>query len=258
MTIEQDDDLVRLRVIGRIVANCLHVMARSMEVGMTTRELDAIGRRFLDDNGAESAPQHCYDFPGATCISVNECVAHGIPDDRALRAGDLVNIDVSAVKDGVFADTGASFVVGESNGHQRHVCQATHEALQRAMSAVRAGRPINVVGKQIETVAKKHKLGIVKNLCSHGVGSWIHEEPESILPYASRRERRRLHKGLVMTIEPFLTTGKAHVDEADDGWSLMQPPGTLTAQYEHTMVIRDGRPLVVTIPDEAVAFPFAA
>src|SRR6478736_3558133 len=170
MTIETIEQLEGLRRIGKIVANCLHHMARSMEPGMTTRELDAIGRKFLEDRGARSAPELSYKFPGATCISVNHEVAHGIPSDKVLAARDLVNIDVSAELNGIFADTGGSFIIPPEPKNKRQLCEATQEALQEAIKVARAGQPIRAIGAAVEATAKRRRLTIIRNLGSHGVG----------------------------------------------------------------------------------------
>lgn len=247
MTIETEEDLERLRVIGRIVATCLKYMAARMEPGMTTRELDEIGARFLEEHGARSAPQLTYDFPGATCISVNEEVAHGIPGERVIQTGDLVNIDVSAEKDGYFGDTGGSFPVGEPTALQKKVCDATREALDRALKEAKAGALLNRVGVAVEKVAKRERLRVIHDLNSHGVGRALHEAPGDIPSYYDPRDRRRFHKGMVLTLEPFLTTGPRFVTTHDDGWTLLSSRGSVTAQYEHTLVVTEGKPILVTI-----------
>src|SRR3954469_21016645 len=147
MSIESEADLIALRKIGRIVANCLQAMGKALEPGMTTRELDGIGGKFLGFHGARSAPQLTYNFPGATCISVNEQAAHGIPGDKVLHASDLVNIDVSAELDGYFADTGGSFIIPPESGTKRNLCRVTKRALELAINAACAGRPLNHIGR---------------------------------------------------------------------------------------------------------------
>jgi methionyl aminopeptidase len=247
MTIVDEGDIAALRVIGQIVARCLKLMAESMRPGMTTAELDAIGERYLAEQGATSAPRATYDFPGTTCISVNEEVAHGVPGDRKLARGDLVNIDVSGERDGYWADTGGSFPVEEMLPHLHHLCETTRRALNAAMRNASAGKPLRGIGKAIETQASAAGFSIVRNLCSHGVGRALHEEPEFIPGYDDPKERRMLHYGQVITIEPFLTTGDSWVDTADDGWTLFNRAGSRSAQYEHTLVITNGRPLVMTV-----------
>lgn len=251
MTIENDQQLEKLRVIGRIVANVLRDMQHAAEPGMTTADLDAIGAKLLERNGARSAPQLTYGFPGATCISVNEEVAHGVPGARILQAGDMVNVDVSAEKDGFYADTGGSFVIPPISSEKRRLCFATREALSNAINAARAGQPLNRIGKAIEQTAKKKGFKVIRNLCSHGVGGGLHEEPEEIYGYYEPLDTRTLHEGLVITIEPFLSDRNRGVTDAGDGWTLVGKPGSISAQYEHTMVITRGNPILLTIPSAA-------
>ena len=248
MTIESDNDLEQLRRIGRIVALILQQMMARTEPGMSTLELDRIGQELFDKHEANSAPKLSYAFPGYTCISVNEEAAHGIPGSRIIQAGDMVNIDVSAEKDGYFADSGASFVVPPSNALKNRLCHATRTALSQAMGRARAGEPLNGIGKAIQKVAKDKGFKVIKNLCSHGVGRSLHEEPREIRAYYEPRDLRVLQKGMVITIEPFLSTKNHLVKEAGDGWTLMGDAGNLSAQYEHTMVITKNSPIVLTLP----------
>ncbi len=247
MTIETEQDLNKLRQIGRIVATVLKHMQQRTEPGMTTAELDDIGRERLEFLGAQSAPKLTYNFPGYTCISVNEEVAHGVPGSRVIQPGDVVNIDVSAEKDGYFADTGGSFVVPPFAPEKLRLLNATQQALEQAINSARAGRPLSDIGKAIQKVAKLKRYKIIRNLCSHGVGRALHEEPGEIPGYYDPLDRRRLHKGLVITIEPFLSTRCSNAEEAADGWTLVGPRGGLSAQFEHTMVITDARPILLTV-----------
>lgn len=248
MTIVDDGDIAALQTIGQIVARCLQHMAKSMRPGMTTAELDDLGTRYLAEHGATSAPRATYDFPGTTCISVNEEVAHGIPGPRTLVAGDLVNIDVSAEREGYWADTGGSFPLGEVAPRVHHLCETTKRALTSAMRSACAGKPLRGIGKAIEKEARGAGFNVVRNLCSHGVGRALHEEPAYIPGFDDPKERRTLKAGQVITIEPFLTTGASWVETADDGWTLFNHPGSRSAQFEHTLVIMKGRPLIMTLP----------
>ncbi len=248
MSINSEKDLQGLRKIGRIVARCLRHMQSQLEPGITTLELDAIGGQFLAAHGARSAPILTYNFPGHTCISVNEEAAHGIPGPKVLKAGDLVNIDVSAELDGYFADTGGSAIIPpESKLHQR-VCAAAKRALESALREARAGAPLNRIGYAIETEATKSGLTVIENLGSHGVGRALHEEPGFIAGYYDKQDKRILKKNQVITIEPFISSGAREVVEKGDGWTLVTHPGVFTAQYEHTIVITEGMPLIMTLP----------
>ncbi|RTD94552.1 type I methionyl aminopeptidase [Variovorax atrisoli] len=246
MTIETQDDVIALQRIGRIVSLTLQRMLDAAEPGMTTRELDLIGQRLLEEHGARSAPKLTYDFPGATCISINEEAAHGIPGDRVIRAGDVLNVDVSAELGGYFADTGGTTVVPPTNPQKTRLCHATRTALAEAMKTARAGQPINRIGAAIERTAKAYGFKVIENLASHGVGRALHEEPEHIPGYFDPSDTRTLHEGMVITIEPFLSTKSRIVTEASDGWTLAGVKGNLSAQYEHTMIITKGAPIVVT------------
>ncbi len=247
MSIDSEKDLEGLRKIGRIVARCLQHMQERLEPGITTRELDELGGKFLAAWGARSAPKLTYDFPGFTCISINEEAAHGIPGARALRAGDLVNIDVSAELDGYFADTGGSAIIPPKAKLPLQVCAAARQALENAMKEARAGAKLNRIGHAIEAEAKRRGFTVIENIGSHGVGRALHEEPDFIPGYYDPRDRRVLKKNQVITIEPFVSTGAHEVSENGDGWTLVTERGILTAQYEHTIVITDGMPLIMTL-----------
>lgn len=246
MTIETEDDVAALKRIGRIVSSVLQQMLDAAEPGMTTRELDSLGERLLDGHGARSAPRLSYDFPGATCISLNEEAAHGIPGDRVIRPGDVLNVDVSAELGGYFADTGGTRVVPPTSPQKTRLCHATRTALEQAMKQARAGQPLNGIGAAIERTARTYGFKIIENLSSHGVGRALHEEPENIAGYFDPADRRLLAEGMVITIEPFLSTKSRVVTETADGWTLVGVKGNLSAQYEHTMIITRGDPIVVT------------
>jgi methionyl aminopeptidase len=248
MTISNEDDLNKLQEIGRIVANTLEAMAAALEPGMTTAELDAIGRKLLENAGARSGPELVYDFPGATCISVNEQVAHGIPGSRRIEAGDLVNIDISAEKNGVFADTGASFAVPPTTNAVKRLCRDGRRAMWVGLRQVGADKPIAGIGQAIGTFAEKNGYTLVRNLASHGIGHSLHEEPKEIATWPDRSERRIMNEGLVFTVEPFLSLGAEWAEDGDDPWTLFSAPRAPTVQYEHTVVATRNGPLVVTLP----------
>jgi methionyl aminopeptidase len=247
MSITSEKDLEALRKIGRIVARCLQHMQSKLEPGITTVELDAIGGEFLTKHGARSAPRLTYNFPGHTCISVNEEAAHGIPGLRRLKAGDLVNIDVSAELDGYFADTGGSAIIPPESKLQLQICATAKRALESALLEARAGAKINRIGYAIETEAKRNGFTVIENLGSHGVGLALHEEPGFIAGFYDKRDKRTLRENQVITIEPFISSGAREVLENGDGWTLVTKPGIFTAQYEHTIVITKGKPLIMTL-----------
>ncbi|MBB3021024.1 methionyl aminopeptidase [Microvirga lupini] len=248
MTVSNEDDLAKLQEIGRIVANTLEAMAAALEPGMTTAELDLIGRKLLEAAGARSGPELVYDFPGATCISVNEEVAHGIPGSRRIQAGDLVNIDISAEKNGLFADTGASFAVPPITNATKRLCRDGKRAMWIGLRQVGANKPLAGIGQAIGQFAEKNGYTLVRNLASHGIGHSLHEEPKEISTWPDRSERRIMNEGLVFTVEPFLSLGAEWAEDGDDPWTLFSEPRAPTVQYEHTVVATRNGPLVVTLP----------
>jgi methionyl aminopeptidase len=249
MTIKDDADLTRLKAIGGIVARTLAAMGQSLEPGMSTRELDDIGRRLLEREGARPAPEMLYDFPGATCISISPAIAHGVPGDQTLAAGDLVNIDVSAERDGLFADTGASFAVQPVSPTIRRLCRDGKRAMWAGIGAVRAGAPLRMIGERIQSFAEENQYTLIRNLASHGIGEALHEEPREIATWLDRSERRIIANGAIFTVEPFLSVGANWaVDDHDDGWTLMPDMDVPCVQYEHTLVATKRGSIVVTIP----------
>jgi methionyl aminopeptidase len=249
MTIDGEDDLEGLRRAGRAVAEARDAMLGAAEPGATTADLDAVGRSVLRRHGARSAPQLAVGFPAATCVSLNDEAAHGIPSPaRVLRAGDLVNVDVSAELDGYWADTGASAPVGPPEAVApiaRRLVAATREAQGAAMNAARAGRPLRDVGRAVQRCARRRGFTVIANLCGHGVGGFLHEPP-SVPSIEDPTDATVLWEGLVLAVEPFLSTGAGVAVEAGDGWTLRTPDGSLSAQFEHTIVVTNGRPLVLT------------
>ena len=207
----------------------------------------------LEREGAVSAPQSSYDFPGATCISVNEEIAHGIPGSRAIAPGDLVNIDVSASKNGWFADTGASFQVGPATPALARLCRDGRTAMELGVAQVGADLPLAGIGQAIGRFAEARGYTLIRNLASHGVGRSLHEAPESIPTWPTRGERRRIRKGMVLTVEPFLSRGGRWASEGEDGWTLYAEPAAPVVQYEHTVVATERGALVLTLPSRAAA-----
>jgi methionyl aminopeptidase len=251
MVVTNETELEGLRHIGQICARTIQAMAEAMEPGMTTRDLDAIGRAYLDRHGAVSAPEFCYEFPGATCISVNEEVAHGVPGDRVIAAGDLVNIDVSALKDGFYGDTGASFGVGEAMPPRTaRLLRDGKRAMWLGINQVRTGNRLAAIGDVIGKFARKNCYTLIRNLASHGVGRSLHEEPSEIATWPDKHEKRIMEEGQVFTIEPFLSLGAVFADDGEtDTWTLYGEPRALTVQFEHTVVVTRNGPVVLTLPD---------
>jgi methionyl aminopeptidase len=247
MTIESEKDVEGLLKVGKIVSQCLRHLIQKAEPGMTTLELDTIAGEFLNLYGARSAPKLTYNFPGHTCISLNSVIAHGVPSSQqVLSFGDLVNIDVSAEHEGYFADMGGSFGLGQLTPKKQRIVEATRNARDTAISQITNGASFKVVGKAVENIARKEGFAVLRDLQSHGVGRALHEEPKFIPSHLDKGERRSFKKGMVLTIEPFLTTSPKFTDLRNDGWSLLLPKGHFGAQFEHTLIVTDGAPIVTT------------
>lgn len=226
------------------MAEARDAMLAAATVGVSTAELDAVGREVLDRHGAHAAPP-TVGFPAATCVSVNDEAAHGIPaPDRRLATGDLLNVDVSAEVDGYWADTGASCGIGRITPQAQRLLEATRLANRDGVAAARAGRPLRHIGRAVEKRARRHGFSVIQNLDGHGTGRNLWEAP-SVPGWEDRRDRTTLWEGLVLAIEPFLSTGATWADEAEDGWTL-RTPGHLSAQFEHTIVVTWGEPIVLT------------
>ena len=247
MSIENEKDLEGLRKIGKIVAEAREAILKAVRPGITTAELDEIGGSILNKYGAKSAPQVEYNFPGYTCISVNHVVAHGIPDRTVLQEGDYVNVDVSAVLDGYYCDTGASVVVGrEAVNTKDDLCRCAEESLYLALEKVKAGGKLNQIGRAVQNEAKKRGFTVIKNLTGHGIGRKLHEEPDHICNYYDKSDTRLLKEGWVLAVETFISTGAEYIDEGSDGWAYITPDKSLVAQYEHTVVVTKDKPIILT------------
>ncbi|RIX52190.1 type I methionyl aminopeptidase [Paenibacillus nanensis] len=246
MTVGSQNDIDGLKKIGKIVAMTIDEMKRQTRVGMTTKELDEIGGEFLRRHGAVSAPKKTYNFPGDTCISINREVAHGIPGNRIIQPGDLINIDVSAELGGYYADAGHSFPIAPYKPSLMRLCQYTHNTMMKVISSLKHGVRLNEVGRMIESEAKKGGYHVIQNLCSHGIGKSLHEAPTEILPVYNKHDKRVLKEGMVITIEPFLSTGAEYVVEQSDGWTMRVPDNSFAAQHEHTIIITKNQPIIVT------------
>lgn len=205
MIVQTKEELEALKKIGRLCAEIREAMKAATKPGVSTKELDEIAGRMFAEAGAISGPKGEYDFPGYTCISVNHEVAHGIPNDKPLKEGDLINIDVSGSLNGYFADTGISFVVGDLRNEKiEKLCTVAKSALDRAMTKVKAGSKLNQIGKAVEREARDHGLSVILNLTGHGVGRALHEAPDHVLNYYDAWDTTIMKEGMVLAVEPFI------------------------------------------------------
>jgi len=244
MSIHTENERLGMQQASDAVAITLKKMRQHATPGISTKELDEYGGEL----GAQSAPMLTYDFPGYTCISINGEIAHGVPSvDKTLKDGDLVNIDVSAELNGYWADNGGSFVLGKDiHGHGKLV-EASKEILKKAISNIKGGVRISEIGRLIETEAKKNGYTVIKNLTGHGVGHSLHEEPHEIANYCDRFNFTRFKKNSVVAIETFISTRSTFAESQNaDGWTLSGNRGGFVAQHEHTIMVTDGAPVILT------------
>ncbi|HEX7049070.1 MAG TPA: type I methionyl aminopeptidase [Longimicrobiales bacterium] len=247
MSIETQQDLQGLRRAGRVVARALDAMRAALRPGITTAELDDIAERVLDDHGARSAPRLVYGFPGATCISVNDEAVHGVPGPRTVREGDLVTLDATVELDGYFADAAITVAVPPAAPVAIRLIATAEAAFRKAAALVRAGRRLTEVGAAVEAQVRRGGFRVLRDLCGHGIGRSIHESPE-VPNHAVPGLRDRLENGMVIALEPIISETADHSRVDPDGWTIRSADGSLTAHYEHTLVVTPSRPLVLTLP----------
>jgi methionyl aminopeptidase len=245
MTIRRKDELDALEAAGRIVAKALAAMRAAIAPGVSTGELDDAAAAVLRAEGARSAPRIVYDFPGETCISVNDEIVHGIPGGRVLAAGDLVKLDVTAEKDGFMADAARTVPVGPPSRLAAGLAACVRAAFGRALFAVRPGVPVRRVGKAVEGVAKRFGFSVVRDLSGHGIGRTIHEAP-AIPNFDDPFSTARLEEGIVLTIEPIVAAGSGASYLGRDGWTVLTADRSLSAHYEHTLVVTRRGPILLT------------
>lgn len=247
MSITSEEELFGMQQISSAVAETLRRMREYAAPGMTAKELDDFGGSILNSMGASSAPKLTYGFPGWSCISINNEVAHGIPsENKVLKEGDLINIDVSAELKGFWADNGGSFILGEDHQGLQPLVTASKEILRKAIDQIKGGVKISDIGRLIETEARKRGYKVIRNLAGHGVGRSLHEEPHDILNCYDRHNTGRFRKNAVVAVETFIATASTYAEQQEDGWTLLGNKGGYVAQHEHTIVVTDGKPVILT------------
>ncbi len=251
MSINKESDLAGMKKASAAVALTLKEMRNYARPGMTTKELDEFGGSVLKNFGAQSAPALTYNFPGWTCISVNNEFCHGIPSNKTiLKEGDLINIDVSAELDGFWSDNGGSFVMGNDINNHQKLIDTSKEILRKAILNIKGGVKISDVGHLIETQAKKSGFKVIKNLTGHGIGKSLHEEPGEIANYRDKYNFTRFRKHSVVAIETFISTQSTYATTLHDGWTMVGNNGGFMAQHEHTIIVTDGQPIILTEMNE--------
>jgi methionyl aminopeptidase len=248
--VQDAETIERMRVAGRIAARAMEEAARHIEPGVTTDELDRVAHAYMCDHGAYPSTLGYRRFPKSLCTSVNEVICHGIPDSTVLQDGDIVNLDVTAYLDGVHGDTNATYLCGNADEGSRLLVERTREALNRAIKAVRPGRQINVIGRVIESYAKRFGYGVVRDFTGHGINSAFHSG--LVIPhYDSPHATAVMRPGMTFTIEPMLTLGTHEYDVWDDGWTVVTKDRRRTAQFEHTLAVTETGVEILTLPQDS-------
>jgi len=245
MSINGPEELQGMRAAGAVVRQILEAMKRSVRPGVTTAELDEVGAGVMREQGARSAPELVYQFPGANCISVNEEAVHGIPGQRQLQAGDLVKLDVTIEKDGFMADAAITVPVGEVTEESRRLAECAERAFTKAMLVARAGFRVSEIGRVVEREVRRSGFAVIRDLSGHGIGRTIHEEPR-VPNFPDPRANQILTEGLVITVEPIIAAGSGRTVVAKDGWTVVTADRRPSAHYEHTLVITKGAPMLLT------------
>lgn len=247
MSITRESEFLGMKKVSEVVGITLKLMREHAKAGMSTKELDEFGGAILNSYGAKSAPYETYGFPGYTCISVNKEAAHGIPSsEKILKEGDLINIDVSAELNGFWSDNGGSFVIGKDINNHEPLITASKEILEKAIYSIKGGVKVADVGGLIETEARKRGFKVIKNLAGHGVGRSLHEEPEDILNYRVKSNKERFKKNTTVAIETFIASKSTVALGLEDGWTLVGNKGGYVTQHEHTILVTDKEPLILT------------
>jgi len=244
------EEIEKMRTAGRLAARVLDMIGPHVQPGVTTEELDRICHDYIvDDLGATPAPLNYRGFPKSVCISLNHQVCHGIPGPRTLKRGDILNIDVTVIRDGYHGDTSRMFIAGEPSRAAQRICDVAYGAMAAGIRAVAPGGHLGDVGAAIQRYAERHKCSVVREYCGHGIGRGFHEEPQ-VLHYGKTGTGPRLAPGMTFTIEPMINAGKRHVKVLGDRWTVVTKDHGLSAQWEHTIAVTEDGYEILTLPPD--------
>ncbi len=252
IVIKTPEDIEGMRVAGRLASEVLDMLTPLIKPGVSTLELDQIATRYIQDEQKTISATIGYQppgyppFPAALCTSVNHTVCHGIPNDRPLKNGDIINIDVTVIKDGWHGDNSRMFVVGEGSIAAKRLCQFTYEAMWKGIAKVKPGARLGDIGHAIQSYAEPAGFSVVREFCGHGVGRKFHEEPQ-VLHYGRPGTLEELVPGMVFTIEPMINAGRREIKELPDGWTIVTKDRSLSAQWEHTIAVTDTGYEILTV-----------
>ena len=246
--IKSEDQIEKIRAAGKIAAEAIALVGAHAKPGVTTDELDKLAHEYIVSQGAYPSTLGYRGFPKSCCTSINEVICHGIPDDTVLQDGDIMNVDITAFKDGFHGDSNATFLIGNVSKEIADLVERTKEALDRAIAVVMPGRPINVIGRTIESYAKRFNYGVVRDFTGHGIGEAFHSG--LVIPHfdAAPNYSNTMEVGMVFTIEPMLTLGTHEWDIWSDNWTVTTKDKSITAQFEHTLVVTESGARVLTLP----------
>jgi methionyl aminopeptidase len=246
------EDIEKMRVAGRLAAEVLDYIAPLIKPGIATEEVDRLCHEYMvEHQGATPAPLNYappgyQPFPKSVCTSVNHVVCHGIPGEKKLKSGDIVNVDVTVIKDGYHGDTSRMFYVGQPSIQAKRLCEVTYECMWRGIDAVRAGATLGDVGHAVQTHAVQHGFSVVREFCGHGIGRKFHEEPQ-VLHYGRPGTGLKLEAGMIFTVEPMINAGKADIRQLADGWTVVTKDHSLSAQWEHTVLVTEAGHEILTV-----------
>lgn len=250
ITIKTADEVEKMRVAGKLAAQVLQMIRPHVKVGVTTGELDRICHEYIVDvQHAIPAPLNYRGFPKSICTSLNHQICHGIPGDRVLKNGDILNIDITVIKDEFHGDTSRMFLIGEPSVQAKRVCKVSYEAMRIGIEMVKPGKRLGDIGHAIQKHAEAAHFSIVQEYCGHGIGRGFHEEPQ-VLHYGQPNTGVELVPGMTFTIEPMVNAGKRHTKLLPDGWTVVTKDHSLSAQWEHTILVTDTGYEVLTLADD--------
>jgi methionyl aminopeptidase len=250
ISIKTADEIEKMRTAGRLAAEVLEMVEPHVRTGISTEELDRICHDYIVNvQSAIPAPLNYRGFPKSICTSVNHQVCHGIPGPKRLKSGDIINVDITVIKDGYHGDTSKMFIVGESSVRAKRLVTVTQEAMYRGIERVAPGVRLGVIGKAIQEFAEGQGYSVVREFCGHGIGREFHEDPQ-VLHYDDPGAQLELRSGMIFTIEPMINQGKRHVKILPDGWTAVTKDHSLSAQWEHTILVTDNGYEILTLRQE--------
>lgn len=250
VVIKTPEQIEKMRVAGRLAAEVLEMIEPHIQVGVTTNELDKICHDYIvNEQKAIPAPLNYHGFPKSICTSVNQVICHGIPNEKRLKNGDLINIDITVIKDGLHGDTSKMFFVGEPSIQAKRVAKISYECLSKGIALVKPGAKLGDIGAAIQQHAEANNYSVVQEYCGHGIGEEFHEEPQ-VLHYGKPDTGLTLEAGMIFTIEPMINVGKRHVKLMKDGWTVVSKDRSLSAQWEHTILVTETGHDVLTLRKE--------